>query len=284
GFENCLTYFEKACLLLWPQGDPWTNHKNVVEHTCDCSGGTDGSSTFAKNPSFLLTNMGNAEAEIMIVLRKREEDIQHCPGWIQLHVHKGNDTGGMESERRYDVCPRNALFCTEKHYFGEAALVFRLRENERLQLTASASSYCTCTLTATSVDRFQLNPLPVSYTYTIEGTLCPTDPLNSSLILRNNNEERVEKLVVALSQEPVRQRTHSVGLEVWLNRDSQSEDGHPRFITEFRKDALVVFNFSLSLKRNEIVTFIPLAKRRLNTLPFSMSVYSSLPLQREEAI
>ncbi|ESL06858.1 calpain-like cysteine peptidase, partial [Trypanosoma rangeli SC58] len=279
GFENCLTYFNKSCLLLWPQSDPWNNHKNVVEHICDCSGQTEDSSTFATNPSFLLTNMGKAEAEIMIVLRKRKEDIKCHQGWIQLHVHKGNDNG-MESERRYDVCSRNALFCTEKHYDGEAALVIRLKENERLQLTASASSNCTCILAATASDQFQLNTLPAFYAYTIKGNLGQMDAPNSSLVLINNGQETVERLVVAISQEPLMQRTHSVGLELWINRNLQSEDDHPQFITEFRKDVLVVFNFSLSVKQNDIITFIPLAKRRLHKLSFSMTVFSFFPLQR----
>ncbi|KAF8292481.1 putative cysteine peptidase, Clan CA, family C2 [Trypanosoma cruzi] len=280
GFEDFLTYFDKICLLLWPRNDPLTNHKNVVEHICECFGGTDSSSKFATNPSFLLTNMGKPQSEIMIVLRKSDDYTANRSDWIQLHVHKVNDNGN-EIERRYDICSRNALLCTEKLYEEEAAFVIRLRENERLQITASASSRCICTLTATSTDRFQINPFPSFYECTIEGILTKRDVLNSSLVLTNTSQEKVEKIVVALSQEPVRKRTHSVGLELWVNPDFCCEDGRPHFVTEFRRDVLVVFCFDLCVKPNDKINIIPLTKKHSENVPFAMSVYSSVPLERE---
>ncbi|ORC92701.1 calpain-like cysteine peptidase [Trypanosoma theileri] len=277
GLEYCLTYFERFCLLLWPYGDPLNNHKIVMEYSCDCYGGSDYTSTFAKNPSFLLSNPGSSRLEIMLVLRKKDEDKKNSENWIQMHIHKASDSEN-ELVRRYDVCARNELLSTRKGYKGEIALVIRLRENERVQLTTSAFSKCNCVLRATCVEKFQLQPLPSHYAYTLKGKWSKDSVVKPSLSLTNNSKEKVKKLVVVLSQEPVNQRLVSIGIQVWLKNDLELEDKEPFLVTEFRTDVVVVFRIEIEMKPDDSIVIFPLRKRKVGDVNFSLSVYSRFSL------
>ncbi|KAH9589301.1 Peptidase C2 [Trypanosoma melophagium] len=277
-FEYCLTYFERFCLLLWPQGDPLSNHKTVMEYMCDCSGGSDWTSTFATNPSFLLSNPGKSRLEIMLILQKKESDRKKSDNWIQMHIHKASDSE-TEGERRYDVCSGNKLLSTRKDYKGEVALVIRLRENERVQLTTSALSECNCVLRATCVEKFQFHPLPSHHAYTFKGQWGNDSLVKPSFSLTNNNKVKVKKLVVVLSQEPVNQRLNSIGIQIWLSSDLGIKDKEPLIITEFRTDVVVVFRLEIEIKPEDSIVILPLKKREVGNVKFSLTVYCSDPLQ-----
>ncbi|KEG15159.1 calpain-like cysteine peptidase [Trypanosoma grayi] len=282
-FENYLAYFDRTCLLLWPQSDPLTNHKCVVEHLCNCFGGSDSTSTFATNPSFLLANQGRTQCEVMIVLRRKEIDENVCNGWIQMHIYKGIGSE-IEAERRYNISSKNKLLSTEKMYGDQVALVICLGKNERLQLTTSASPKCKCTLTAASVDPFQLIPLPSHYECTIEGEWGADSTIRPALILININKEKVEKLVVALSQKPVGRRTFGIGVKVFSGDASRLGNEQTRLTTEYSTDVVVVFSLKMTIEPNESVTIIPLAKTGREVVEMSMSVYCEVPLQAKRVM
>lgn len=278
--EHAISYFERIGLLLWPHGDPLYIHRHVIEYPCCCLGGSDTVSTFASNPSFLLSNNSNSEKEVVLVVRASSRDNEMHDEWTQLHIFKysADGLGGM---RRCDVCPRNELLSTKKAKGGEVGLVVLLKGNESLQVTVSSSAPFPCTLGATCLDCFDFVPLSLPELKTIKDWWRKGSELGPSFVIKNKTDITVRNFVVAISQIPNHKRTVGVGLEIRSACFLCPGGDDLLWLTEFRSDILVVFNLDVTMKPQESYRLVPRARCVHEDVQFSLTLFCVVPLEWE---
>nr|CCC94334.1 putative calpain-like cysteine peptidase [Trypanosoma congolense IL3000] len=279
--EHVLTYFDKTCILFWPPGDPLSIRKHVVERHCRCKGGSDSMSTFAKNPSFLLSNRENSEKELMLVLRAKQKIENLDDFWLQLHVFKWIE-GESGAERRCDICPNNELLSTRKAKGCEVGLVIDLRENEKLQIVASSSTDCYCVLIATCSHEFEFSFLAPLKSYTVDGKWERNFDLKPSYNLKNNTDVVINRMIVAISQKPIDRRVVGVSLELWKKNSVSLAENTIMCFTEFRGDLLTVFPLEVAIRPGESCSVIPCARGVQETVEFSMTIFCSSVLELDE--